>query len=71
MGMQDATANALLQLNDEFVKQQQQIQKLSSARQPLGELPINTPQQHQQHHQPRQWTEGTKRADCSINEQQQ
>jgi hypothetical protein len=41
LGMQDATANALLQLNDAFVQQQQQIQQLSNDRQPLGELPIN------------------------------
>ena len=41
MGMQDATANALLQLNDAFVQQQQQILQLSNDRQPLGELPIN------------------------------
>ena len=40
LGMQDATANALLQLNDAFTQQQQQILQLSSERQPLGELPI-------------------------------
>ena len=41
LGMQDATANALLQLNDAFAQQQQQIMQLASNdRQPLGEIPI-------------------------------
>ena len=39
--MQDATANALLQLNDAFNQQQQQLEQLNNNRQPLGELPIN------------------------------
>jgi hypothetical protein len=38
--MQDATVNALLQLNDAFAQQQQQILQLSNKCQPLGELPI-------------------------------
>ena len=46
LGMQDATANALLQLNDAFVQQQQQILQLSNERQPLGELPINNNQEN-------------------------
>jgi hypothetical protein len=40
LGMQDATANALLELNDAFTTQQQQIQELANNRQPLAELPI-------------------------------
>ena len=41
LGIQDATANALLQLNDAFAQQQQQIMQLASnERQPLTEIPI-------------------------------
>ena len=41
LGMQDATANALLQLNDAFAQQQQQILlQLSNECQPQGEIPI-------------------------------
>jgi hypothetical protein len=38
LGMQDATANALLKLSDAFAQQQQQILQLSNERQPLGEI---------------------------------
>ena len=44
LGMQDATANALLQLNDAFAQQQQQILQLSNDRQPFGDITnVDTP----------------------------
>ena len=51
LGMQDATANALLQLNDAFAQQQQQILQLSNDCQPFGDItnvdtPTDTPNDH-------------------------
>ena len=51
LGMQDATANALLQLNDAFNQQQQQIELLTTNRQPLQELPTNIDNSNNQNDQ--------------------